>query len=351
MPWSRTALVMLLLLLSVLFTVTLERLGLPAAPLLGPLFAGMICAALGATFRPPKTARALSQATVGCLIASGFTPAIVQTFAHTWPAFLALGASTLVFSNALGLTLSRRALLPGSTAFWGAAPGGAASMSLMASDFGADPQLVAFMQYLRVVMVTVAATLVARFFVDTTAPHHAIEWLPTIRWHGLLESAGLIALGAFVGARIPIGAGAMLLPMLIGAVATAGGWIALQLPPWLLIPAYVVLGWQIGLGFSPALLRHAQRAFPAVLGSTLMLIVLCALVGVFLVLTFDMDPLTAYLATSPGGLDAVAIIAATSKVDLPFVMTAQTVRFALVMLLQPPLARWLMARFPTPGRA
>jgi hypothetical protein len=39
------------------------------------------------------------------------------------------------------------------------------------------------------------------------------------------------------------------------------------------------------------------------------------------------DALTAYLATSPGGLDSVAIIAAsTPRVDLPFVLALQSVR-------------------------
>jgi membrane AbrB-like protein len=56
-------------------------------------------------------------------------------------------------------------------------------------------------------------------------------------------------------------------------------------------------------------------------------------------LTVGTDPLTAYLATSPGGADSVAIIAASSHVDLPFVMAMQMARFILVLLLGPTLAR------------
>ena len=56
------------------------------------------------------------------------------------------------------------------------------------------------------------------------------------------------------------------------------------------------------------------------------------------------DPLTAYLATSPGGMDSVAIIAAASdNVDLSFVMALQTARFLFVLVLGPPIAR-LIAR-------
>ncbi len=56
------------------------------------------------------------------------------------------------------------------------------------------------------------------------------------------------------------------------------------------------------------------------------------------------DPLTAYLATSPGGMDSVAIIAAASDtVDISFVMALQTARFLFVLVLGPPIAR-LIAR-------
>lgn len=51
------------------------------------------------------------------------------------------------------------------------------------------------------------------------------------------------------------------------------------------------------------------------------------------------DPLTAYLATSPGGLDSIAIIATSTPVDLPFVMALQTARFLLVLLLGGPISK------------
>ena len=58
------------------------------------------------------------------------------------------------------------------------------------------------------------------------------------------------------------------------------------------------------------------------------------------------DALTAYLATSPGGADAVAIIAASSPVDIPFVMAMQVGRLLLVILIGPSLAR-MIARWTT----
>ena len=53
------------------------------------------------------------------------------------------------------------------------------------------------------------------------------------------------------------------------------------------------------------------------------------------------DALTAYLAMSPGGMDTVAIIAASSHVDLAFVMAMQAVRLIVVIALGPRLAAWV----------
>ena len=56
------------------------------------------------------------------------------------------------------------------------------------------------------------------------------------------------------------------------------------------------------------------------------------------------DPLTAYLATSPGGMDSIAIIAAASRdVNLSFIMALQMARFLFVLFFGPAVSR-LVAR-------
>lgn len=65
-----------------------------------------------------------------------------------------------------------------------------------------------------------------------------------------------------------------------------------------------------------------------------------------LVATLHVDPLTAWLAMSPGGADSVAIIAASTNVDVPFVIAMQMMRFIVVLFAAPPLARLLMRHAP-----
>jgi membrane AbrB-like protein len=87
-----------------------------------------------------------------------------------------------------------------------------------------------------------------------------------------------------------------------------------------------------------------MRALPAVFGSLVALIAACGAFAVLLVWLGGVDPLTAYLATSPGGADSVAIIAANSDVDLPFVMAMQAGRFLVVLATGPALARFIATR-------
>ena len=53
------------------------------------------------------------------------------------------------------------------------------------------------------------------------------------------------------------------------------------------------------------------------------------------------DPLSAYLGTSPGGVDSAAIIAASTKVDIAFVMALQIMRFLMTLLIGPSLSRYV----------
>lgn len=95
-------------------------------------------------------------------------------------------------------------------------------------------------------------------------------------------------------------------------------------------------GRSIGLRFSREIVIYAARVFPKIAASTL---TLCGGLAALLHLIVGTDPLTAYLATSPGGADSVAIIAASSHVDIPFVMAMQMARFNIMLLVGPALAR------------
>jgi membrane AbrB-like protein len=259
--------------------------------------------------------------------------------------FLATTASVIAVAGFFGWLLARWRVLPGTTAVWGSFPGAASAMALMAEAHGADIRLVAFMQYLRVVFVAVAASAVSGLWTHASggeAPYR--PWFPPIHWGPFIETLALAGVCAVAATRLRIPAGALLLPLATGIVLNTSGIIAIELPPWLLAVAYLILGWSIGLRFTPSILAHTARALPRVAASVIALILICGGLAFLLATLGGIDPLTAYLATSPGGADAVAIIASSAKVDVPFVMASQTARFLVVLFIGPPLAR-LIARW------
>jgi membrane AbrB-like protein len=108
--------------------------------------------------------------------------------------------------------------------------------------------------------------------------------------------------------------------------------------------AYAVIGWSIGLRFTSEILAHAWQALPTVLMAIVALMGLGVILAAGLVFGAGLEPLTAYLATSPGGADSVVVIAATSAVDAGFVMAMQLVRFLMVLMLGPRVTQWVARR-------
>jgi uncharacterized protein len=334
-----------LLLLSVLFVLALEAARLPAALLLGPMAAAIVIAAAEGSLRVPQWPFYAAQGVIGCMIARVFTPSLLGAMVKDWPLFLAAVIAVIAASSALGWLLTRWRVLPGTTAVWGSSPGAATAMVLMAEAYGADVRLVAFMQYLRVVMVAIVASAVARLW-TTSSGGAAVDvlWFPPIAWTPFVATLAIAAVGVIAGVLLKIPAGPLLAPLAIGAALHGAGLVTIDLPPWLLAASYAIVGWSIGLRFTRPILVHALHALPRVLASILTLIAICGGFAFVLTRWAGIDPLTAYLATSPGGADTVAIISASAKVDVPFVMALQTARFVIVLLVGPALARFIADR-------
>jgi uncharacterized protein len=330
-----------LIALSVLFAALLTWARLPAAVLLGSMLAGIVVENGGAGILVPQLPFSFAQAAVGCMIARVLTSTILHSFLHQWPLLLGISLLVIVASCVLGWIISRFRILPETTAIWGLLPGAAPAMMVMADAYGADARLVVFMQYVRVVMVAIVASIIARLWVHAPTAAAPAVWFAPIHALPLMETLVLVVAAVVLGPVSRIPAGTLLIPMLVGAVLQINGLIEIELPSWLLAASYLALGWTIGLRFTREILVYAIQAFPKMMVSILMLIAFCGGLAFALVEIFNIDPLTAYLATSPGGADSIAIIAASTNVDVGFVMAQQVARFMLVLIVGPALSRFV----------
>jgi len=332
---------------SALLGVALSALHLPAAVLLASMLLAIVFAVRGVPLKVPPLGMAFAQGTLGCLVAHTLNPGAVHRVAFEWPLFLGVTLLVMAASAVVGTVLTRRQLMPGTTAIWGIAPGAASAMVLMADAYGADVRLVAFMQYLRVVLVTLLATLVAGAWSHQAAAQGAVHTVPAVdwlAWNSTAHVATTVAVvigGIALSRRLRLAVGAMMLPLGMGLLLQGLAGVTLELPPLLLALAYALLGWSVGLRFSRGILLHAWRLMPCVLAAIFSMIAFGMVLAAGLHWLGGFDPLTAYLATSPGGADSVAVISASAAVDSGFVMAMQLARFAMVLLTGPAAFRWV----------
>ena len=214
--------------------------------------------------------------------------------------------------------------------------------------FGADARLVAFMQYLRVVMVAAIATaIVARLWVGPSGATVAdaglvrrgpLAWAWSRPWQspascGVIGHLLRIPAGGAAGAdahrrrvrgdgpapvsRCRRGCWRSAMHSWAGASASAS-----RARSWCMPFAGIAAG-------AAGDLRDHRVLRPARLDS-------CA--------RGRHRPAHGLSGDEPGGMDSVAIIAASSNVDLSFVMALQTVRLAVVLIVGPPLARFISQR-------
>jgi len=334
-----------LLLLSILLSFFLNLGHFPAAILLGCMFSAILMSTNGAKFFIPKWYFALAQGIIGCLMARSLQPQALHSLGHDWPIFV--GVSLAIFSASifLGWLFMHRGIFPGSTAIWGLAPGAAAAMVMMAESYGADVRLVAFMQYLRVAIVTTIAAIIAHFFTSIGVMQSSIspQWFAADSLNLLITL--LVAIGASIFAyKLAIPGGSMILPLILATLLQYFDLLVIELPMVVLTAAYSIIGWSIGLRFNGAILRHAWNSLPKVLLAIGTLIMISSLIAIGLWQLADYDLFTAYLASSPGGADSIAVIAATTTVNTGFVMSMQLSRFIFVLIFGPIASKFIAKR-------
>ena len=322
-----------------------QRAGLPAGWLVGPMLVALAVALLWEGHPTvPRWGRIASLAVVGGVLASAFRPSVLPLISRHWLPVALVVCGTLLLSLGAGVLLSFLVHLDRKTAALGTLPGAASGMLAMSDPLGADARLVALMQYARVVVVVVSATLVGRFGLvpGTESPPASGQGLrapsggEALFVQGPLTTYALTALvaalGAWAGTRFKLPAGALLGPLILGIALEELGVMHLAWPQGVPQAAYLVLGLWVGLLFDGDSVKRAGRLLPVVLLSAVGLVIACAALGRVLSALTGIDGITAYLATTPGGIDSVAIVALGSGADAPLVLAVQMLRLLAVIL-------------------
>ncbi|MET0863233.1 MAG: AbrB family transcriptional regulator [Nakamurella sp.] len=326
---------------SLLFAV----LAVPSPALFGGLVTGVIFA-LSTKWRTvlPSSVNSGAQAVVGVVLGGLLELSILQSLGGDWLPVVAVIAGTLVLSVLAGLLMGRFTSVSAITGSLSLSAGGAAGITSMSRELGADERMVAVIQYLRVVLIVSTLPLVTAFVFRPPSVASAADaasadsgWLL-----GLVFTLLCALIGSLVAIRLKMPAGTLLGPLILTAALTLAGWSFGAHPPvWLAQLAYGAIGLRIGLGFTRASLKLLRKVLPVALTLTILIILGCAGMGVLLASATGQSQLAGYLATSPGGLFAVLSIAAETGAGATFVLAVQVLRIFVMLLVAPGLAVFL----------
>jgi uncharacterized protein len=325
----------------------LGELGLPSSYLFGALLCG-IAAALLAPDRlvVPPAAFSASLTVAGVVLGTLLDSSSLDAIADGWLPLALVTAATLAISLLAGALLARATALDLPTASLGMVAGGAAGIVGISGELGADDRLVAFMQYLRVLLIVLLTPVLTAIAFPGDAGHAATAAEPVLgdaRGWLLMFAAAAVGAAVAAGTRLP---GSYLLgPLGVSAVLTLvvpGG--EFDVPPLVRELAFAVIGLQVGLKFTLETIRQLGRLLAPVLVAVLGVLAACALLALVLDATSDVSLRDAYLATTPGGVYAVLAVALGTDANAAFILAAQGLRLVVMVALAPVVVRWMVAR-------
>jgi len=343
---SPRAALALVVVVTVVASVILSLVHVPSAVLFASLLGGMTHGLTSPTvLELPSWSFRLAQGAIGVVIGAVVSGPALERIGHDLLPIGLVMVATLLISLVSGWLLARRRDVSLVTGVFALIAGGASGVVAVARDLGADDRVVTVVQYLRVLVVLLTMPLVAAIVFHPERGQGALVRSDA----GLLRDLTLVVVSLVVGlalARLVRFPTATLLGPLAVAVALAlSGWLGeARVPTAVQWAAFALIGAQVGLRFTRASLASITRMLPVVLGLIVAMVLATAATGALLAWATPVDGLTAYLATTPGGLFAVLSTAADSGSDVTYVLAVQLCRLLAILALTPLLARWLSAR-------
>lgn len=301
----------------------------------------------GVKLSVPPYLRVIAFIILGVQIGSSVTAETLGTAAR-WPLSLAMLLVTVALVTAACYLFYRRVRgWPVADALFSSLPGALALAVVMADEAKADMRRVIIAQSIRLFFLVAALPLV----ITSLSPGHAPGTIPaeTVWWEIILVFLASAAV-ALLFDRLKVPAGLFIGSILVSAGFFLGDIAHGALPAPALIFANVILGTLLASrfqDFSPGELLYGLGDGLAGFAIALAISIIGAVLAGFM--AHQPFALT-LLAFSPGGLDAMTVIALALNLDPAYVGAHQLARYFAMSLAIPPLAAYLLRpRLPPPS--
>lgn len=315
-------------------------LGFPIPFLLGSMLSITVASLLGARIFLPLWLRNAVFIMLGIQAGSGVRPETLNQISE-WPMSFLLLFVMLVSVTGFTFILLRYVFrLDAQTAFFSSLPGALSFVMAAASETRADLMKITIIQIVRLLLLIGLLAPVLNVLAQS-APHVNLTDVNENAPRGwlILFSAG--GLGALTGHYSRLPGGMMLGALLASALVYVTGAVAVKIPVEMADFGMVILGILIGSRVNAqhrgALLQYLPAALLAFIVGT----GTAAGISVLAWLATGLHPAQIALAFAPGALEALTVIAFSLGVDPAYVASHHVMRFMMIALFVPFLARSL----------
>jgi membrane AbrB-like protein len=317
-------------------------LGLPAPWLAGSMVAGIIAIFSGIRVGMPDWLKALSFIFLGIQTGTSVSWDTVDR-AVQWPlSIIFLGVTVVAVTWACTWYYVRRSGWDKPTALFASLPGALSLVLLLASTTTADMRRITIAQCIRLFFLVAALPSVIAWLSPPEPIHSGVGVIGS-----LADIAILIVVSSLAGVvleKLRVPAGLMLGPMLASAALELTGVISGAAPDSILIPANVVLGVMIASRFAGFTFKEFTEALRDGFSGFLIALVI-SMAGAWITSEVAGLPLAlTLLAFSPGGLDAMTIMAFSLNLDPAYVGAHQMARYLGLALMMPMVTAFVLRR-------
>jgi membrane AbrB-like protein len=315
---------------------------------LGPLVTVVVLkVGLQKPVRWPMSVRNTALLVLGYVMGRPFTPETGHHILLQLPLMVVMTLTTVFLCLLGGYMIHRFTGIGLATSLLGSMPAGLTQMAFVCEEIKeADVAAVTLMQTLRVLSVVfIVPFLVLHGLADKVDPVNRIvadfslNDLPIL---GLF--AACISGAVLLARRAKMGNPYLLAPLVATAALVLGGVHAPALPPAVVAIAQVCVGIRMGMNIHVESLTAQKKVFAFNFLS--IVLVICALLGIDYILSvyFQMDFVTAFISTAPGGMTEMGLTALMVHAELSTVIAFQIFRLLFVLLIAIPVIKWWLCR-------
>lgn len=336
------------------------RLKVPAGSMVGSMLAVALFNVVTGEALIPQNVRIITQIAAGAFIGAGVSYKDVAGLKSMVKPAILMVSSMIVLDLIMGYIMYKTTDIDLVTSLFACAPGGIVDMSIISSDLGADSSKVAILQMVRLMSVFALLPSIMKFLSsrlekksysksknisEVTLEEKPLEkdkkkYIGKEALINLGITTLIATIAGLIGYKLKIPAGTMTFSMVaIGVlnIFTGRGYMPLNIRRMTQVFAGALIGEKMTFADMMALKGIVVPALILLIG--IILVNLC--IGIFISKVSDLELITSLLASAPGGVSDMALIAKDLGGDGPKVAILQLARYVCIIAFFPIIIKYI----------